>query len=90
MSKTTSNLETRDFIYNALRIRLMPSQGPEVVAEAKAFLEVISQIPDEVIRDLMKDPDGRLVIYKRNNQSNDTNNGRSLTRSSKRNTKKRS
>lgn len=64
MKGTNEIKNIRNFIDNGLRIKLTPGNPDNVRAAAFAFHNAVSQIPDEAILFLMKNPNARLRTHK--------------------------
>ena len=64
MNNENSIQDIRDLLNNGLRLRLTPATEPDLRNTAFAFQNAISQIPDEIILDLMENPNRRLSIHR--------------------------
>jgi len=54
--------QTRNFIANGLKIRLTPGNLDPVKTHAFAFQNAISQIPDRIISELIKQPNAKIRV----------------------------
>ena len=74
MTQDESIKYIREFVFKGLKISMYKTEPVEIQAAAFAFQNAISQIPDHIIYELIKQPNLRLRIQKLKPQTDEHTN----------------